>query len=99
MAAVDEHCKLDAVGTAVVEERFDRRANRASGVEDVVDEDHGLALQWEVERRRADDGLRMARRIAAAHLNVVAIEGDVDGAHDRRVAGALPDEAAQTLRE
>src|ERR671937_1190017 len=35
VAAVDEHGELDAGRPAVVEERLDRRANRAAGVEDV----------------------------------------------------------------
>src|ERR671935_1433290 len=99
VAAVDEDGELDPVGTAVVEERLDRRANRAARVEDVVDEDDGLALEREVERGRANDRLRMARRVAAAHLHVVAIEGDVDGADWGRVAGALRDEPPQPLRK
>src|SRR5919198_4018489 len=38
VAAVDEHGELDPVGTAVVEQRLDCGANRATRVEDVVDE-------------------------------------------------------------
>src|SRR6266568_3932760 len=59
VAAIDEHGKLDAVGTAVVEECLDRGANRAARVEDVVDEDDGLPLERKVESGRADDRLRM----------------------------------------
>src|SRR5205823_62388 len=89
VAAVDEHRELDAVGPPVVEERLDRGANRAAGVEDVVDEDDGLALEREVEGRRADDRLRMAGRVAAPDLDIVAIERDVDGAERGRLARAL----------
>ena len=39
----------------------------------------------------------MAWRAAAAHLNVVAIEGDVDGAERGRLAGALLDQAPEAL--
>src|SRR5947208_10711885 len=54
VAAVDEHGELDALGPSVVEERLDRGPDRAARVEDVVDEDDGLALEREVERGRAD---------------------------------------------
>src|SRR5947209_10410817 len=35
--AVDDHRELDAIRAAIVEERLDRGADRASGVENVVD--------------------------------------------------------------
>src|SRR3954447_9860700 len=54
VAAVDKHRKLDALGPAVLEERLDRGADRAAGVEDVVDEHDGPAVEREVERSRAD---------------------------------------------
>ena len=44
MAAVDEDRQLDALGTAVVEERLDRGANRPPRVENVVDEDDEAAV-------------------------------------------------------
>src|SRR5436190_20385137 len=99
VAAVDEDGELDALGTAVVEERLDRGTDRPAGVEHVVDEDDGLALERKVERGRADDRLRMAGRVAAAHLHVVPVEGDVHCAEVGRFAGALLDETAQPLRE
>ena len=58
VAAVGEHGELDAVGPPVLEERVDRGADRAAGVEDVVDEDHGAALELEVEPRVAHERLR-----------------------------------------
>ena len=78
MAAVGEDGELDPRGTAVVEERVDRRADRAAGVEDVVDEDARHALEREVEARRADKGLGVLRRFAGADVHVVAMEGDVE---------------------
>ena len=83
VAAVDEHGELDARGPAVVEERLDRGADRAAGVEDVVDEDARPALEREVELRRADERLRVERSLAAADVDVVAVEGDVERAERR----------------
>src|SRR2546427_6200646 len=60
MPAVNEDGELDPLGAAVVEQRLDRRADRATGVEDVVDEHDRLPLEREVEAGRADDGLRMS---------------------------------------
>src|SRR4051794_31030505 len=99
VAAVDEDGELDALGAPVVEQGLDRSADRPSGVEHVVDENDRLALERKVEGRRPHDGLRVPRRIAAAHLHVVSVEGDVDGAQGRRVTGALFDEASEALRE
>ena len=84
VAAVDEDGELDAGGASVVEERLDRGADRAPRVEDVVDEDDGASLEREVELRLAHDRLRVQRRLAAADADVVAVEGDVDGAEGRR---------------
>ena len=97
--SVDEHCELDALGAAVIEERLDRRADRPPGVEDVVDEDDRLAFEREVERRRTDNGLCVQRRAASANLNVVAVEGDVDRADRRRRPGPFLDETPQALRD
>ena len=80
VAAVAEDRELDGRRAAVVEQRLDGRADRATRVEDVVDEDAGLPFEREVELRRAHDRLRMERRLATAHLDVVAIERDVERA-------------------
>src|ERR671924_233773 len=64
-----------------------------------VDEHDRLPLEREVERGRANDRLRMPGRVAAAHLDVVPIEGDVDRAELGRIAGALFDQPAQTVRK
>src|SRR5204862_7883357 len=93
VAAVDEDGELDARGPAVVEQRLDGGADRPAGVEDVVDADAGAALEREVERRSTDERLRVEGRLAAAHLNVVAVEGDVDRAERWTLAGELLDQA------
>ena len=99
VAAVGEHGELDARGTAVFEQRVDRGADRAAGVEDVVDEDHRAALELEVELRVAHDRLAVARRLAAADVDVVAVEGDVELAEIELEARPLLDQAAQTLAD
>src|SRR5579864_1632559 len=99
VAAVDDDGELDPRRAAVVEERLDRSADRAAGVEDVVDEHDGSSLEREVELRLAHDGLRMQRRLAAADADVVAVEGDVDGADLGRLARALLDQPRETLRD
>ena len=81
MAAVDQAGELDARRAPVVEEGLDRRADRPAGVQDVVDEDAGLALDRELELRVADDRLGVERRLSPGlDDDVVAVEGDVEGA-------------------
>src|SRR5438132_4088752 len=99
MSAVDDDRELDAGRPAVVEERLDRRADRAAGVEDVVDEDDRPFIEREVELRRADERLRRERCLAAADSDVVAVEGDVDGAERRLDSGALLDQPGEPPRE
>ena len=64
VAAVGENGELDAIGASVLDQRVDRGADRAAGVEDVVDEDHRAALELELEPRVAHERLRPARRAA-----------------------------------
>ena len=99
MAAVGEHGELHARRAPELEEGVDRGADRAAGVEDVVDEDDGAALEVEVELGVADDRLCAARRLAGAHVDVVAVEGDVELAELDRLARALFDQVVQAARE
>ncbi len=99
MPSVGHHRELDPVGAAVGEERFDRRPNRAPGVEDVVDEDAGAAFERKVEPGGADERLRMEWRLTAAHVDVVAVERDVDGAEGNLDAAELLDRSPEPLRE
>jgi hypothetical protein len=99
VATVGEHRQLHALGPAVAEERIDRRPDRAAGVEDVVDEHARHALEREVEGGRADKRLRMSRGLAAAYVDVVAVEGDVELAEGDLRAAQLLDPRAQPLRE
>ena len=101
MPAVGDHGELDAGRAAVVEQRLDRGADGAAGVEHVVHEDDRAALEPEVEPGVADDRLRVARRLAAAHRDVVAVEGDIDRAEGdlARFGRALLDQALEPLRQ
>ena len=74
MAAIDEHRELHPLGAPVVEEGVDRGADGASGEQHVVDEDHGAAVEVEVEVGGVDDRLRAG----LASVDVVAVEGDVE---------------------
>jgi hypothetical protein len=80
VAAVDEAGKLHARRPAVLEEGLDGGADGAPRREDVVDEDARHPLEREVELRRAHDRLRVSRRLAVPHDDVVAMERDVDRA-------------------
>ena len=97
MAAVGDNGELDAGRAPVIEERLDRGADRPAGVEDVVDEDAGHSLEREVERRRADERLRVPRRLAGPYVDVVAVEGDVQLAERDLGRRQLGDAAAQPL--
>src|SRR5205814_6650351 len=99
VAAIREHCELHAVGPAVAEERLDRSADRSAGVEDIVDEHARHSLEREVEGGRADERLGVSRRLAAADVHVVAVEGDVELPERDLGAAELRDAAAQALGE
>src|SRR4051812_34840877 len=99
VAAVGEDGELHAIRPPVLEERVDRGADRPARIEDVVDEDDGAALEVEVELRLAGERLRPARRMAGAHVHVVAVEGDVELAEGELVARPLLDESAEPLRD
>src|SRR5690242_4556155 len=99
VAAVGEDGQLHALGPAVAEERIDRRADRAAGVEDVVDEHDRHPLEREVEARRAHERLRVSRRDAAPDVDVVAVEGDVELPERDLRATQLLDPLPQPLRE
>ena len=81
VAAVDEDGELDRAGPAEVAQRVERRAHRAAGVEDVVDEHDEPVVDAGVGQHR---GLQ---RADAAQPQVVAVERDVDGADVDRRAG------------
>jgi len=99
VATVCEHCELHPRWAAVVEERLHRRANRPAGVEDVVDEDAGHALERKVELRGANERLGSLGRLAGSHLDVVPIERDVEVAERELLAAELRDPRPESLRE
>ena len=80
VAAVGQHGQLHAVGAAVVEQGVDRGADRAAGVEHVVHQHDGHAVEGEVDVRVEDHRLAFG----PAGRDVVAVEGDVEVAERHR---------------
>ena len=85
VAAVDEHRQLHRARPADVAQRVQRRADRAAGVEDVVDEDDQRA----VDAALGDRGV--LERAGRLGVEVVAVERDVEGAAGDGDAGELVD--------
>ena len=100
VAAVGEHGELDARGPAVVEERLDRGADRAAGVEDVVDEDArcgpraGSRASCRGRAAAACSGASPPRTWTSSRWKVMSSAPSVD-----LDAAALLDQAAQALGE
>lgn len=93
VAAIDEHGQLDRPGTAEREDRLDRRAGGAAGVDHVVAE-HDVAI-GHVERQRGASGLGLLGDVA----EIVAVESDVQTAAGHVLVLDLMDVAADTLGE
>src|SRR5271157_3132607 len=75
MAAVDEHAKLNAARTPMIEQRIERRARGPAGIENVVHQDDVLVLDLELHRARPHFRPMTDRR------EIVAVERDVQRAH------------------
>src|SRR5438132_4578308 len=93
MTAVDEHREADRPRPPVVDERIHRRAHRAAGEEDVVDQHDDAVVDGEVDRGLADDG-----RVADAR-EVVAVQRDVQSTERHLDTLVRPDRVAQPLRK
>ena len=93
MATVDEHGETDRAWPAVVDERVHRGADRPAREEDVVHQNDHAIVDRERDLRLAHD-----RRVADAR-QVVAVEGDVDGAERDRDAFMRADRIADARRE
>src|SRR5262249_49438853 len=78
MAPVDEHGQADRLRPPEVDQRVHRRPDRATGVEDVVDEDDGGSIEGERQIRA------LHARLAGHEREVVAVEGDVERADGDR---------------
>ena len=93
MSAVDEDQELDALGAAMVEERIERGADGAAGVEDVVHQDDVAAFDVEADLALFDDWTDIAGG------EVIAIEADVEHAGLDGLALDGLDELTDTLRK
>src|SRR6266540_3926565 len=76
-----------------------RRSSRPTGRENVGDERARHALQREVDPRRADDRLGVARGLDVSHDHVVAVKGDVDCPERDFDPAEVGDVAAEALGE
>src|SRR5438128_7337007 len=90
-AAVHQHAQRDALGPAEVGELVERRAHGAARVEDVVHDDGVLAREVARESGLPDHGLR------SHGLEIIAIEGDVEGAAGHEHALLLLDQLGDPL--
>src|SRR5215208_236552 len=98
VTAIDEARELHARGTTVIEERVDRGANRAAGVEDVVDGDARPSAERELELAVADDRLRVEWRLSpTSDVDVVAVEGDVERPEREFDVGSLGDQPPKPM--
>src|SRR3954470_14446288 len=93
VASVDQDRELHRPRPAEVAQRVQRRADRAPGVQDVVDEDDEPAVD---ARARQHRGLQ---RADPAQPQVVAVERDVDGADVDRGAGERLDAPGEPTGE
>ena len=99
VAAIDEDRQSDGAGPTQADQRVKCSPNGPTRVQDVVDQNHGPPVQVEVELGVAHDGLRAAWCLAAADVDVVAVERDVELSEVQLEVGALRDQPAQAVRE
>src|SRR4029077_20854535 len=83
---IDQHAERDPLGASEVGELVERGAHGPSGIEHVVDDHHVLAVEVAGDPSLADDGLGPDR------FEVVAIEGDIEGAAGEDYALVFLDE-------
>ena len=76
-ATVDQHCQVDLRGPSVVEDFVHRRAHRAAGIQNIVDQQNVAAGHVERDLRRPH------RRLQSGLIEVIAIKRDVENP-DRR---------------
>ena len=93
VSAVDQHQQLHAIRAAMVEERIERRARGAAGVEHVIDQHDIAAVHIEADLRRVHHGADIVRG------EVIAIELDVELPHVYRLLLNGFDQCCQALRQ
>src|ERR1700734_4562233 len=93
MAAIDQHAEPDAFRTPQVEKAVHGSANRASGVEHVIDNHQILVVNREI------DFIGMKYRLRAYGREVVAIERDIESADRNFDACWAVDCFRQALRQ
>ena len=89
MAAVDEDRELDAIGAPEVAQRVHGRADGTAGVEHVVNEDDGFALERELDIGHVDLRGKILLDVVAVERDVQAPDGDLDPLDLLDAAGEL----------
>ena len=93
MAAVDEHRQLDRCRPADITQCVERRADRTTGIEHVVDEDHKTAVD-------APGGYRgLLQRSGRLEVQVVPVQGDVEPAVGDGSAAEFVDFLGEPIRQ
>ena len=95
MTAIDERDQLDRARTAEVDQRVERRANRAARVEHVVHEQDQAVVDGEWNFRAPNHRLRPD---GVPH-QVVAVERDVERSGRHVDAGEVPERLGQARRQ
>ena len=93
MAPIDKHCELYSRRTAELHERVDRGADRATGVEDVVDEHDRHPLDRERDARGPNNRLAIRRPSSVAHVHVIPMKRDVESTDGELHPASLLDQA------
>jgi len=91
--SIDQDRQLDPSGTAIVMHHPEGSSNRPAGKEDIIHQHDACAADIERQLR-----LTKNRRFKTG-IQIVSIEGDVDGAHLRTHSLVLLDQVRQSFRE
>src|SRR6204780_5158713 len=93
MAAINQHAKADALGTAQVEKTVHRRTNGTAGVKHIVNDNKVAAVNRKIDFVRMNHGLR------SHGGKVVAVQRDIERADGNVDAGRIVNRLSQTLRQ
>src|SRR5262249_27221146 len=92
VAAVDEHGKLNALGSAKIVQRIERRAGGSASEEHIIHEHERLVSDVE----RNDGGMDVRRGLL---MEIIAVHGNIQTAAWHRVLPDLAEHAGQSLRQ
>src|SRR5258706_74368 len=90
MAAVDEHCQLNAFGPPKIVERIQRRADRAPAEKDIIHQHDGLAAYIKGD----NCGLNVG---GGASVEIIPVHAHVEASGWNRMAPDARKQRAQSL--